>query len=176
MQVKDIMSMSVQTCSPFDSLETVAQRLWEHDIGALPVIGADGRAQAVITDRDVCMAAYTRGKPLAQIQANEAMSSGLISCRSEDEIATAARKMAKHQVRRLPVVDAGGRVVGVLSMNDLALAAGDPPARIDGAMATETLRVLTAASRHRDAVPAVTTKTTTQPRIRVQAAEAAAEI
>ena len=175
MQVKDIMSMSVQTCSPFDSLETVAQRLWEHDIGVLPVIAADGRPQAVITDRDICMAAYTRGKSLAQIQAKDAMSAAVVTCRSDDEIATAARKMAKHQVRRLPVVDAGGRVVGILSMNDLALAAGDPPARIDGAMATEALRVLSAACRHREGVPVVAAKQA-PVRARAHAAEAAAEI
>lgn len=160
MNVKDIMSMSVQTCVPQDSLAAAARLLWEHDCGCLPVVDGDKRPKAMITDRDICMAAYTRGQPLAALRVADSMSTSVATCRQEDDLGTAARRMAKQQVRRLPVVDADGRLVGLLSLNDLVGASGESSAaRIADPAAAEALRVLVAVCRRRAKVPAVTERT-----------------
>jgi CBS domain-containing protein len=157
MKVREIMSMSPETCVPTDSLATAAQKLWDHDCGCLPVVDRDGRPSAVITDRDICMAAFTRGRPLKDLRVADSMSQSVATCRQDDDLAAAARKMTKHLVRRLPVVGADHKLVGMLSLNDLATAV-DPatPDRIGDEAAAEALRVLAAVSHGRSMVPALT--------------------
>jgi CBS-domain-containing membrane protein len=77
----------------------------------------------VLTDRDICMAAYTTGRRLRDLRVADCMSKGIATCRPDDDLAAAARTMAEHRVRRLPVVDAQRKVIGVLSMNDVVRAA-----------------------------------------------------
>ena len=67
MKVAELMTRSVLAAHPQDSLARAAQMMWDHDCGALPVIDDSGRVLGMITDRDVCMAAYTQGRPLAEI-------------------------------------------------------------------------------------------------------------
>ena len=118
-QVRQLMSTDLKTCSPEDSLHTAAQLLWNHDVGAVPVV-AGGRVVGMITDRDICMAAYHQGRPLHEIQVATSMAKQLRTCGPEDMIEDAMRIMSEHQLRRLPVVDAQGRLKGLLSINDLA--------------------------------------------------------
>lgn len=74
MNVQDVMTRSVTTCLAQDCLYSVARLLWERDCGSLPIVDRDGRPIAMITDRDVCMAAYTTGKPLHELRVATAMS------------------------------------------------------------------------------------------------------
>ena len=144
------MTAPVHTCHVEDSLERAAHLLWEHDCGCLPVVDTPGVVQAMITDRDICMAAYTGGRPLAELSVADSMSSDLVSCGPDDDLAAAAGRMAEHQFRRLPVLDGGGRVQGMLSLNDMACAnSGDCTGPIPDPVATELLRALGAVSRHR---------------------------
>jgi CBS domain-containing protein len=143
MRVRELMSTPAFTCHPDDSLEYAARLMWEHDCGILPVVDADGRVQATITDRDICMGAYTRGARLTDATVSGAMSKRAITCRPDDDLSAAARTMAGAAVRRLPVVDAEGRVRGVLSLNDIALAAEK-----NTAAAADAMKVLIAACRH----------------------------
>lgn len=152
MSVKDVMTSPVHTCRVDDSLDRAAQLLWEHDCGCLPVVDTEGIARSMITDRDICMAAYTGGRPLRELRVVDSMSRGLVVCSPDDELRTAAERMAEHQLRRLPVVDDAGRVQGVLSVNDLACRAADScTSSIDDPPAAEMLRVLMAVCRHRGA-------------------------
>lgn len=144
MRVQQIMTTDVQTCRPEDSLETVARRLWEHDCGVLPVVDDEGRVGAAITDRDVCMGAMMQSGRLADLRVADSMSRQLFSCRPEDDVALAAQLMAAHAVRRLPVVDDVGRLCGILSLNDLAVAAPR-----NAAVGRQALQVLTAVCTHR---------------------------
>ncbi len=154
-KVQDIMKQSVATCSIQDPLQSAAQKMWDHDCGCLPVVDPDGRALAMITDRDLCMAALTTGKPLGDLRVGHSMSKQVLTCRPQEDITSAAQRMAKHGVRRLPVVDGAGKLVGILSLNDLATAvAEDNAPRPGNTIAAETLRVLTAVCRHRSVVPA----------------------
>lgn len=115
-----IMSRNPVTCGEHDSLDAVARQLWEHDIGALPVTDGRGRAIGMITDRDIAMAAYIQGRPLDQLQARTARSRQLWCVRPQASLAEVERLMQEHQVRRIAVVDDGGRAVGMISLNDLA--------------------------------------------------------
>lgn len=151
MKVQDVMNAPVVTCTPQDSLADAAQKLWEHDCGCLPVVDRDDRPLAMITDRDVCMAAYTTGRPLETLRVASAMSKNVVTCRAPEDVAAAAQRMARHAVRRLPVVDANGKLAGLLSLNDLAVrSAPDAPQRLADPAAAEALRVLAAVCRHRD--------------------------
>lgn len=126
MKVRELMSSEVHSCRTDDNLCVPARLLWEHDCGCVPVLDAQGVAVAMLTDRDICMAAYTSGRPLSELHARLAMSSALHSCRAEDEVEAVLERMRAQRVRRLPVVDADGRPIGLVSLNDLARAAAQP--------------------------------------------------
>ena len=120
MLVEQLMNRPAITCHPGASCHEAAGMMWEHDCGVLPVIGDDGCVCGMITDRDICMAAYLRGLPLTEMQVCDVMARDVFVCRPGDPVGAAERIMSQCQVRRLPVVDPGGHVVGVLSLNDLA--------------------------------------------------------
>lgn len=106
-------------CRSTDSLSQAAGLMWDHDIGIVLVIGDDGRLAGVITDRDIAMATYTKGRAPADIQVADCMATELCTCRSSDSIEVAESLMAANRIHRLPVVDELGRPLGLLSMNDL---------------------------------------------------------
>ena len=125
MKVAQVMRQEVKTCHLQDTLNTAAEAMWDHDCGCVPVVDTEGHVIGMITDRDVCMAAYTQGRPLRALRVQDAMSKTVWACRAEDTVADAERIMRANQVHRLPVVDAGDRLIGILSLNDLAQEAGD---------------------------------------------------
>jgi CBS domain-containing protein len=123
MKVEQLMTRTVETCRPTDSLNAAARIMWESDCGCVPVVvdEEDGaRVVGMVTDRDVCMAAYTQGKALGTIPVSTAMSERVCSCRSSDAISVALSVLRTNQLHRLPVVDANERLVGMLSLTDLA--------------------------------------------------------
>jgi CBS domain-containing protein len=120
MKIEALMSRDVKTCGPKSSLRDVARLMWDHDCGCLPVVDEGRHAIGMITDRDVCMAAYTQGQPLDRIPVATAMSTKLFACRLGDTVGEAETIMRVNRVRRLPVLDGDGRVTGMLSLNDIA--------------------------------------------------------
>lgn len=146
MKVREFMTTVAYTCRPEDTLDKAAHLLWAHDCGSLPVTSAEGRVLAMITDRDVCMGAFLRGQSLSAVRVSESMSHGVVSCGPDDELAVATGKMAQHRVRRLPVIDAQGKIAGVLSLNDLAC-------RSEHAARNEALKVLAAVCQARASAP-----------------------
>ncbi len=82
MKIEQLMTKEVRTCPPESGLNEAARIMWEHDCGCVPIVAADrsGRLAGILTDRDVCMAAYTQGKPLAEIRASEVMSDEVVTC------------------------------------------------------------------------------------------------
>jgi CBS domain-containing protein len=113
------MSPDVKVCRPEDSLNEAARLMWEHDIGCVPVVNAQGHVVGVVTDRDISMCAYIQGGCLANIPVSAAMSHGVHVCRGTDSLTTAAGLMRNQQVRRLPVVDDAEQIIGIVSINDL---------------------------------------------------------
>lgn len=125
MLVGQLMSRDIRTCSPEDSLEAAARILWEHDVGVVPVISG-ARTVGMITDRDICMAAYTQGRPLREIAVSCAMSKGLHVAHPDEPLLDAMQTMREQQVRRLAIVDDEGKLQGLLSINDIVREASRP--------------------------------------------------
>jgi CBS domain-containing protein len=119
MRVEQLMTRNVRTCSPDESLSAAARIMWESDCGCVPVV-AGARVVGMLTDRDVCMAAYTQGQPLRDIPVATAMARAVRSCRTRDSVSTALRIMTTGQVHRLPVLDEDDSLVGIVSMADIA--------------------------------------------------------
>ena len=126
MKVEDLMTTEVGSCRSFDTGDRSATIMWERDCGAVPVVDQEGRVVAMVTDRDLCMAALTQGRTLSEIHVSSAMSRRLWSCRPQDDVKEAEKVMRAYQVRRLPVIDAEGKLLGVLSISDLARVAVSP--------------------------------------------------
>jgi CBS domain-containing protein len=125
MKVEQLMRQQVRTCHAKDTLNTAAQIMWDHDCGSVPVVDGEDHVIGMITDRDICMAAYTQGGSLRALQVKDAMSKTVSACQPKDTLADAERMMRANQVHRLPVLDAGARLAGILSLNDLAQEAGN---------------------------------------------------
>ncbi len=122
MQVEELMTPATHCCNPGDSLEHAAEMMWSHDCGCLPVCQKDGASETigVLTDRDICMCALFQGKPLRELSVGDAMAREVISVRPRDTLAQAERAMQEAQIRRLPVIDEQGTLVGILSLSDIA--------------------------------------------------------
>jgi CBS-domain-containing membrane protein len=122
MEVKDIMTKQVTTCSPDDTLAHAASLLWESDCGLLPVCDNDGihRLVGVITDRDICMSALFQGKPLQALKVSDAMARVLHVCQRGDTLADVEIQLRQSQLRRLPVIDHDGALTGIITLADLA--------------------------------------------------------
>ena len=135
------MNRNVKTCSPNDTLEVAARIMWENDCGVVPVVDGDGRAVGMITDRDICMAGFTKGLQYWQIPVSSAASKVLYAIKPTDPLQSAEDIMRTRQVRRLAVTDDSGKIVGILSLNDLARHAG---CRADDLGTDEVARTLAA--------------------------------
>ena len=159
MKVEQVMNRDVKTCRSNDTLNRAAQLMWENDCGCVPIVDDDGRAVGMVTDRDVCMAAYTQDGLLSRLHVGSAMAREVRSCRPTDTVAEAESMMRAAQVRRLPVVDAENHVIGLLSLNDIARevarergASGKPAVGCEEV--AETLGAICALREDRDLVAA----------------------
>ena len=93
MNVSQLMNPNVETCRPDDSLSVAAGKMWDRDVGCLPVVSSDGRVVGIVTDRDICMAGYIQGRSLAEISVTVAMSKELYSCLASDALIEAEETM-----------------------------------------------------------------------------------
>jgi CBS domain-containing protein len=121
MKASDIMTTDPTCCSPNSTAREAARMMLENDCGSLPVCEKDGydRIIGMVTDRDLAVRILAPGKP-PDTPIREAMSLRVVSCRPDDDLDRVERLMAENQVRRLPVVDAQGRCVGMIAQADLA--------------------------------------------------------
>src|SRR5678809_1117183 len=124
MRIEQVMTPSPATCGLTDNLGQVVERMWGANCGIIPVVDDAGHVLAVITDRDVCIAAATRGLSPGHLTAGDMQRKPVIACRPEDELNTALALMKEHRVRRLPVTTAEGILHGIVSLDDIALCAG----------------------------------------------------
>jgi CBS domain-containing protein len=122
MNVSEIMTAEVVSCREQDSLADAARRMDEVDCGCLPVVEGPSsrRVVGIVTDRDICMTAWRTGKPIAEILVCDAMTSPVRTCDAGASVSEAEYVMRDARVRRLPVVDDRGALVGVVSLADLA--------------------------------------------------------
>jgi len=122
MRVDQLMTKKVKWCGPDDTLDRAAQLMWDNDCGCLPVCTVDGtnRVVGVVTDRDICMSALFQGKALRELRVSNAMARVLKACHPSDSLADAEKSMSEARIRRLPVVDDQGCLVGMIALADLA--------------------------------------------------------
>jgi CBS domain-containing protein len=151
MRIEEIMTRSVAMCRAQEALSAAAQKMWNHDSGALVVVGDDGRLVGMITDRDICMSAWSKGRPLDAIRIEEAMAKQVFAATPEQDIDAAEKLMAENQVRRIPIVDANNKPIGILSMNDIARRMTPPHGTGDGM--SRAMRTLAAICQPRARAP-----------------------
>lgn len=149
-QVQDLMSATPHRCHPSDSLNEAARIMWEHDCGCVPVVDHLDHVVGIITDRDICMGAYTQGRTLSDIPIASVCARQVHTCAPDDPLAKAEGLMMSHQVRRLAVTEPDGHLVGVLSVSDMARHLHlVTPAKSNGASSRALSLVMEAVSRFR---------------------------
>ena len=136
MKVKDVMHCGASWIDPDAPLADLAERMQQEDIGAIPV-GENDRLIGMVTDRDLALRGLGgRDDPL-QLTARDVMSKPIVFCHANEDIEDAVRIMERKQIRRLPVIDEHRRMVGMLSLGDVA-------AKVPPSLCSETLRAVSA--------------------------------
>jgi predicted transcriptional regulator len=121
MRVKDVMTMKVASVWSDEPLSRAAQLMWECDCGSVPVQEAgSGRIIGMLTDRDICMATWSREQSPASISVGDVMSRKLYSVGPDDSIQATEILMRSKQVRRVPVLDGERQLLGIVSLADIA--------------------------------------------------------
>jgi CBS domain-containing protein len=121
MNIRDVMTSNPRTVSPEDSIQNAARIMRDEDTGVVPVV-ENGRAVGIVTDRDIVVRAVADGELNRPVR--DIVSGDVIAARPDMSTKEAARLMSEHQVRRLPVVE-NERLVGIVSIGDLAVKSGD---------------------------------------------------
>src|SRR5918911_1696680 len=117
--VKDVMTSNPQTIESSEPVMRAAELMKREDVGIAPVVEG-GRLVGTITDRDIVVRVVAEGKDARQVVAREVASTELVTIDPQQDLDEALRLMARHQVRRLPVVEEDGRLVGVVAQADVA--------------------------------------------------------
>ena len=118
MRISEIMSRQVEVARPQDTIQDVARMMREIDAGVIPVCDGD-TVQGMVTDRDIVVRAVSEARSF-ETPVSEVMTADVEYCYEDDDIAQAADKMAELQVRRLVVLDHDQRLVGIVSLGDIA--------------------------------------------------------
>lgn len=121
MKVREAMHEGVEWVEPTTPIQTLAQSMREHDIGAIPV-GENDRLIGIVTDRDIVVRGLAKRDDCAGLTARDVMTKGIIFCRDAEEVEDAVRIMEHKKIRRLPVLDENKRMVGMLTLGDVSQA------------------------------------------------------
>lgn len=136
MKVKDVMHAGATWIDPDAQISEVAERMRKDDVGAIPV-GQHDRLIGMITDRDIALRGLSGKLDPLQMTARDVMSEPIVYCNANEELEDAVHIMERQQIRRLPVIDEHRRMVGMLSLGDVA-------ARATPSLCAETLRAVSA--------------------------------
>jgi CBS-domain-containing membrane protein len=119
MKVQEIMTTDVRTCGPESTLADAAMIMWDTDCGIVPVVNSAQQVVGTLTDRDICMAVATQNRLASAIHVGEISTGHVCTCQPDDDVRDALDIMRDEQLRRLPVTDETGRLVGILSLSDI---------------------------------------------------------
>lgn len=136
MRCEEIMKRDVECVSPQDNVQTAARRMLKENVGFLPVCDGSNRVLGTVTDRDLTLRVLAEARS-ATTPVDDVFTHELVACRPEEDLRTAEELMAKHQKSRIMCVDPAGRLVGVISLSDIAH-------RESSARASQTLRAVSA--------------------------------
>jgi len=116
----EIMTVGVRGVGPEATLEDVARIMRDENCGVVPVVDPGHRLIGIVTDRDLVVRAAAAGKPLATTRADEVMTNEIEAVTSDEPLDGVIELMGRKQVRRIPVVDRSDRLIGIISMGDVA--------------------------------------------------------
>ena len=119
MRVRDIMTQPAITCAPETTVAIAGNLMEDVGCGILPVVDLRRRLLGVVTDRDLLLALAGTDRTARQMMVQDAMNRDVTTCGADDDLGSALQAMRRHAVRRLPVVDCEGHVIGVLSIDDI---------------------------------------------------------
>ena len=123
-KIRDVMTSSPRSIEPSTSIQDAARLMRDEDVGPLPIV-ENGSVTGIVTDRDIVVQVVAEGKDASSTTAGEIASRDLVTVDPEQPLDEALRLMAKHQVRRLPVGEEDGRLVGIVAQADIALQSDD---------------------------------------------------
>lgn len=118
----EVMTKDPVCCVPADTAVKAARLMRESDVGPIPVVedGQTKKLVGIVTDRDLALKVVAEGRDPNAVKVEEVMTREPVTCRAEDDLQKAVGLMAERQLRRIPVVDEGGRVVGIIAQADVA--------------------------------------------------------
>jgi CBS domain-containing protein len=127
MTCAELMTPSPTCCQPGHTVVEVAEIMKREDVGLVPVVDeATTKLIGVLTDRDIVMKVVADGRDPRSTAVSEVMTTDPCSCHEQDSVETVMQQMAAHQVRRIPIVDANGAIVGIVSQADVATRLANP--------------------------------------------------
>jgi CBS domain-containing protein len=149
MKVLEMMRGTPYFCHRESNLGEATELMWKGNCGFLPVVGSDEKVVGVVTDRDICIALGTRGRPPGDVAVADVMSKRVYSCAPDHDVRVALGAMRDGRVRRLPVITKEGKLVGVISMDDVLVRAEGPSApKTTGVSAEDIVSAFRAINTH----------------------------
>jgi CBS domain-containing protein len=116
---REVMTRDPASCSASETVTKVARLMKQHDVGSVPVVESD-RLVGIVTDRDIVLKVVAGGRNPEEAAVKDAMTPNPVSCKEDDDLDYALRLMKERQVRRMPIVDGGGRLTGIIAQADVA--------------------------------------------------------
>ena len=126
MKCSDVMTKDPKACAATDTVEQAAQLMKSEDVGPIPIVADNGKLEGIITDRDIVIKVVAEGRDAKTTKLADVMTTDLISCTVDGDIEEMLDLMEDNQIRRIPVVDASGRLVGIVSQADIATRLDEP--------------------------------------------------
>ena len=119
---KEVMTHDPICCHPAEPVTRAAALMRDHDVGSIPVVESSGskRLVGIVTDRDLVVKVLAKGHGVEAATVGEAMTSNPTSCGEDEDVERAVQLMKERQVRRMPIVDGGGSLVGIIAQADIA--------------------------------------------------------
>ncbi|HZP42793.1 MAG TPA: CBS domain-containing protein [Candidatus Binatia bacterium] len=118
--VRDVMTPDPTCCAPDDTVQHAARIMKDEDVGAVPVVDEERRPVGIVTDRDLALEVVAQSEDARRVTVESVMTPSPVTVRPDDEVDAVLAAMGEHQVRRVPVVDPEGRIVGIVAQADLA--------------------------------------------------------
>lgn len=125
---REVMTENPVCCLPNDLVSASAQVMRREDVGAVPVINDEQQKQliGIVTDRDLAIKIVAESRDPNHTMVHDVMTSTIVVCREREDLSSAIRAMEEHQIRRVPVVDDDGRIVGIISQADVVTRMYEP--------------------------------------------------
>jgi len=126
MTCAEVMTPSPTCCNPDHTAVEAAELMQREDVGLVPIVGNQGKLIGVITDRDIVLKVVAAGRDPRGTAVSEIMTTDPVACLPQESIETVMELMASRQVRRMPIVDSHGAIIGIVSQADLATRLSSP--------------------------------------------------